>query len=84
MRICINNAYSSMRVLNYSVPQGSVSGANLFMAYCALIESMIPAGITINGFTDDHSIRSSFIADSRDQEVQSNLMLMDTVATIAS
>ena len=47
-------------------------------------ESIIPAGITINGFADDHSIRKSFIADSRDQENQSISMLMDTVTTIAS
>ena len=61
-----------------------MSGANIFMAYCALIECVIPAGITINGFTDDHSIRRSFIADSQDQKLQSLLMLMDTVASIAS
>ena len=84
MRVCINNSYSSIRALNYSVPQGSVSGANLFTVYCAPIESVIPAGITINGFTDDHSIRRSFNADSQDQELQLILMLMDTVATIAS
>ena len=52
MRVCINDAYSSIRALNYSVPQGSVHGANLFMVYCAPIESVIPAGITINGFAD--------------------------------
>ena len=67
MRVCINNAYSSIRALNYSVPQGSASGVNLFMEYYAPMESVIPAGITINGFADDHSIRRSFIADSRDQ-----------------
>ena len=83
MRVCINNAYSSIIALNYSLPLGSASGANLFMAYCAPMESVIPAGITINGFTDDHSIRRSFIKDSRDQELQSILMLMDTVAAIA-
>ena len=83
MRVCIDNVYSSIIALNYSVPQGSVSGANLFLAYCALIESVVPAGITINGFADDHSIRS-FITDGRDQELQLILMLMDTVTTIAS
>ena len=83
MRVCINNAYSSIRALNYSVPQGSVSEANLFTAYCAPTESVIPAGITINGFADDHSIRRSFITHSQDQELQLILMLMDTVATIA-
>ena len=47
MRVCINDGYSSIRALNYSVPQGSAKGANLFMAYCAPIESVIPAGITL-------------------------------------
>ena len=64
MKVHINDAYSSIRTLNYSVPQGSASGANLFTAYCAPIESVIPADITINGFADDHSIRKPFNADS--------------------
>ena len=64
MKVCIYNAYSSIRSLNYSVPQGGASGANLFTAYCASIESVIPASITINGFANDHSIRKSFNADS--------------------
>ena len=64
MKVHINDAYSSIRSLNYSVPQGSASGANLFTAYCASIESLIPDSITINGFVNDHSIRKSFDADS--------------------
>ena len=54
------------------------------MSYCAQIESVTPAGNTINGFADYHSIRKSFIANSREQEHQTISMLMDTVATIAS
>ena len=84
MKVCINDAYSSIRALTHSVLQGSVSGANLFMAYCAPIESVIPACITINGFTDDHSLRKSFITNNRDHEHQTISMLMDTVTTIAS
>ena len=84
MRFHINGPYFSIRALNYSVPQGSASRANLFVAYCASTESVIPAGININGFADDHSVRKSFIASSRDQEIQSISMLMDTVTTIAS
>ena len=49
-----------------------MSGANLLMACCAPIESVIPAGITINGFTDKHPNEKSFIADSRDQEKSVN------------
>ena len=46
MKVHINDAYSSIRTLNYSVLQGSASGANLFTACCAPIESVIPDGIT--------------------------------------
>ena len=84
MRVCINEAYSSIRPLNYSVPQGSASGANLFTAYCASIGSVIPDSITINGFTDDHSIRKSFDEASRDHESQSIIQMVDMVANIAS
>ena len=64
MKVHINDAYSSIRPLNYSVPQGSASGTNLFTTYCASIELVIPDSITFNGFTDDHSIRKSFDGDS--------------------
>ena len=84
MKVHINDAYSSIRRLNYSVPQGSASDANLFTAYCAPLESVIPAGITINGFANDHSIRKPFNADNQDQESQSILLMMDMVANIAS
>ena len=84
MKDHINDAYSSIRTLNYSVPQESASDANLFTAYCAPIESVIPAGITINGFADNHSIRKPFNADNQDQESQSILLLMDMIANIAS
>ena len=84
MKVHINEAYSSVRPLNYSVPQGSASGPNLFTAYCASIESVIPDSITINGFADDHSIRKSFDADSRDHESQSIILMVDRVANTAS
>ena len=83
MKVCINNAYSCIKTLNYSVPQGSASGANIFTAYCAPIKSVIPAGITINGFANDHSMRKSFNVESQDQEPQSILVMMDMVANIA-
>ena len=68
MKVHINDAYSSIRPLNYSFPQGTASGANLFTAYCASVESVIPASIAITGIADDNSIRKSFNADSQDQE----------------
>ena len=64
MKVHINDAYSSIRTLNYSVPQGRASGANLFTAHFAPIELVIPGGITINGFINNHLIRKPFSAHS--------------------
>ena len=43
---------------------------------CASIESVIPDSITINGFANDHSIRKSFDADSRDHESQLIILMV--------
>ena len=58
LKVNINGKYSGSKNLEFSVPQGSCSGANLFPCYCSLITDSIPSCVTLSGFTDDHSIRS--------------------------
>ena len=53
-KVCVNNASSSMKSLTFSVPQGSTSGANLFVAYCQSLIDSIPSGVSLQGFADDH------------------------------
>ena len=49
------------RQLDYSVPQGSILGAFLFIAYASTLDQVIdPSQLELNGFADDHSVRSSF------------------------
>ena len=55
-KVCIDGNYSEPMELQFSIPQGSCSGANLF-CYCSLITSCISPQLNINGFADDHSIR---------------------------
>ena len=61
-KVCIGNEYSMPWQLPFGVPQGSCSGANIFMCYSTLIDKSVSADITISGFTDDHSLRKSFPA----------------------
>ena len=61
-RVNINGRYSKLKNLEFSVPQGSCSEANLFTCYCLLITDSIPSSMTLSGFADDHSIRKSFTA----------------------
>ena len=45
--------------LYYSVPQGSIQGAFLFISYASTLKEIIK-DLTISGYADDHSIRKTF------------------------
>ena len=68
-KVCVENQYSTVKPLNFSVPQGSASGAYIFLCYASPIEEVIPADLSLNGFADDHSVRYKFKAGNRDQEL---------------
>ena len=57
----IEEEISKPRQLDYSVPQGSIQGAFLFIAYASTLDQVIdPSQLELNGFADDHSVKSSF------------------------
>ena len=60
-KVSIRSSTSQPRQLDYSVPQGSIQGAFLFIAYASTLDLVIqPSGLELNGFADDHSIRTTF------------------------
>ena len=60
-RVTIEEETSQPRQLDYSVPQGSIQGAFLFIAYASTLDQVIDCSqLELNGFTEDHSIRGSF------------------------
>ena len=60
-RVTIEEETLKPRQLDYSVPQGSIQGAFLFIAYASTLDQVINSSqLELNGFTDDHSVRSSF------------------------
>ena len=70
--------------LPFGVLQGSYSGANIFTCYSALIDKIVPADITINGFADDHSLRKSFPASDMGKQNSMQRNLEHTLAGIKS
>ena len=46
--------------MDFSVPQGSNQEAYLFICYASTLNEVVPKSLTLNGFTDDHSMRKSF------------------------
>ena len=60
IKVNIADAYSTSKELNFSVPRGSCAGPCLFNAYSSTLVNCIPKGISISGFTDDHSLQKVF------------------------
>ena len=56
-RVAIQDKVSQPRQLDYSVPQGSIQGAFLFIAYASTLDQNNSNQLTLNGFADDHSVR---------------------------
>ena len=59
-RVAVEDKISQPRQLDYSVPQGSVQGAFLFIAYASTLDQIVDKQLTLNGFADDHSVRRAF------------------------
>ena len=58
-RVNVNKETSTIRQLDFSVPQGSIQGTFLFISD-SLSLNQIVTNLTLNGFTDDHSVRKEF------------------------
>ena len=56
--------------LKFSVPQGSLAGPVLYLAYASTLRYVIPdtSMINLNGYADDHSLNKNFRADNRIEE----------------
>ena len=59
-KVCVGNSYSKERPLIFSVPQGSCSGAVIFIAYIESLSDIVLHPIQLAGFADDHSICDKF------------------------
>ena len=83
MQVCVNSIYSEKLNIKYRVPQGSCSGANNFVAYCAPIEDVLKdTAVDLSGYADDHSIRKAFKPAKPSAESEAMLILKNAVADI--
>ena len=74
-RVAVEDKISQPRQLDYSVLQGSVQGAFLFIAYASTLEQIVDGQLTLNGFADDHSVRLAFKPSKLDHKEE-----LDTIA----
>ena len=55
----VNKETSTIRQLDFSVPQGSMKGAFLFTSYASKFDQIV-TNLTLNGFADVHGVRKEF------------------------
>ena len=81
-RVCVNDAYSTRRDMDFLVPQGSINEPVLLNAYSSTIRSVIHLEITVNTFADDHSLQKEFIPHQEQEiptikQLESNLLKVE-------
>ena len=75
-RVAIENTQSKPRQLEYSVPQGSIQGAFLFVTYASTLEDVVDTTkLELNGFADDHILRRAFKPSKLDQQHKNKIPL---------
>ena len=58
--VAIGEEYSEEQSLTFSVPQGSCMGLTLYTLYASTLSTVIPEGIDIHGYADDHALKKAF------------------------
>ena len=67
-KVKIKESYLMERLLQFSVPQGSCAGAQLYNAYCSTMHEVVQRPVSLYGFADDHTLRDQFKANDRDEK----------------
>ena len=73
-KVNINKAYSTEKTMQFSIPQGSIQGAFLFIACTSTFPEVIK-DLTLSSFADDHMLRKAFSSHQTTDE-------HNTIATI--
>ena len=67
-KVNIHEGYSDEIELPFAVAQGSCTGPYLFVLYCSTVKYNVPRTIILLGYSDDHALKDTFNAKSRDDE----------------
>ena len=59
-KVTVDGSFSSEKIMNFLVLQGSLLGPILFNCYCSTQQDIIPTNIDLNGYADDHCTSKEF------------------------
>ena len=80
--VCVGSNYSEPKDIQFSVSEGSTSDANIFSAYCSSLYRVLEKGVDLQGFANNHSIRSSSKGRNSQHETNCIKILQDSFDNI--
>ena len=69
-KVNVGNVYSKEHDLNCPVPQGSCARPVLYLTYASSLQDVIPLGVPLHSFADDHSVKKNFHADKKNRNLE--------------
>ena len=72
-KVCVDGDYSEIKTFNFSIPQGSCSGPQLYCLYYGSIRNVVLDNINLMAFADDHTLYSTF--DPNEKSGESNCVI---------
>ena len=73
-KVTVDGSLSSEKIMNFSVPQGSLLGPILFNCYCSTLHDIIPTNIDLNGYADDHKLQKNFKPNTEQEKIMWQLL----------
>ena len=67
-KVKIGSDYSKYIPMDFSVPQGSILGPVLFLAYISILRLEVPRSMDLHRFADDHVMKKDFLASKCNEE----------------
>ena len=64
----ITGSWSLPRSIDFSVPLGSCARLVLYSAYASSLQTVIPEGVDLHGFADNHYVKKLFGAGNKAEE----------------
>ena len=59
-KVQIDENFSEVKTINFSLPQGSILGPILFTCYASTLQELFINNNSLSGYADDHSFIKSF------------------------